>query len=134
MPASLGEISVEMVRDMETTNNELADLEDELEIQKEAIQKQIVNACDASERSSSSLAEIEEQEVPPSITSLLTRLSFLTSADLVGESGSVGTLGDEVAKPFPCSFSRSASLSSVCSSPPTLKLCRVSCKCQSLRR
>jgi predicted nucleic acid-binding Zn-ribbon protein len=94
MPASLGEISVEMVRDMETTNNELADLEDELEIQKEAIQKQIVNACDASERSSSSLAEIEEQEVPPSITSLLTRLSFLTSADLVGESGSVGTLGD----------------------------------------
>jgi hypothetical protein len=59
----LGEISVEMIRDMEEIHQELQELDIQLEKQKENIQKQIVNACDASERSSNSLAELESDEV-----------------------------------------------------------------------
>jgi hypothetical protein len=108
---SLGEISVEMVHDMETTDSDLAELEIQLETQKETIQKQIVNACDASERSSSSLAEIEQQEVadhpPPSPISSLFSLC-LTLANLVRKSGSIGSLGGQVAEPHPRHLTRSA--------------------------
>jgi hypothetical protein len=71
---SLGDISVDMVSEMEATNKELAELEVELEKKKEALQKQIFNACDASERSSSSLDTIQIEEVPsppPSLTDSL---------------------------------------------------------------